>query len=90
MILGVGLCVLIIRILCSIKRSVQMSYESSKEVKKKLRYHIYQKLLNLGTSYNENVNKYEIVPIAVEGVNEIRNLFWFILYHNSSMLCLHQ
>ena len=74
MILGVGLCVLIIRILCS-KRSVQMSYESSKEVKKKLRYHIYQKLLNLGTSYNENMKTSEIVQIAVEGVNQLETYF---------------
>lgn len=74
MVIGVGLCVLIIRILCS-KRSVQMSYESSKEVKKKLRSHIYQKLLRLGTSYNENMKTSEIVQIAVEGVNQLETYF---------------
>ena len=43
----------VIRFLCAVGMS-KMSYLSSKAVKKTLREKIYEKLLKLGTSYQEN------------------------------------
>lgn len=55
--------------------SSRMSYLSSKEVKKTLRQMIYQKLLRLGSSYNEQINTSEVVQVAVEGVEQLETYF---------------
>lgn len=55
--------------------SSRMSYLSSKEVKKTLRQMIYQKLLRLGPSYNEQINTSEVVQVAVEGVEQLETYF---------------
>lgn len=55
--------------------SSRMSYLSSKEVKKTLREMIYQKLLRLGSSYNEQINTSEVVQVAVEGVEQLETYF---------------
>lgn len=52
-----------------------MSYLSSKAVKKTLRQKIYEKLLRLGTSYNERVKTSEVVQVAVEGVDQLETYF---------------
>ncbi len=63
-----------IRFLCAIGSS-QMSYLSSKAVKKTLREQIYEKLLKLGASYKEQVKTSEIVQVAVEGVEQLETYF---------------
>ena len=52
-----------------------MSYLSSKAVKKTLREKIYEKLLKLGTSYQEKVQTSEVVQVAVEGVDQLETYF---------------
>lgn len=65
---------ILIRFVCSIIAS-KMSYLSSKSVKKTLRLKIYEKLLQLGPSYNEQVKTSEIVQVAVEGVDQLDTYF---------------
>ncbi len=52
-----------------------MSYLSSKAVKQTLRSKIYQKLLQLGASYQEQVKTSEVVQVAVEGVDQLETYF---------------
>lgn len=63
-----------IRYIC-IRFSADMSYLSSKAVKKNLRNLIYKKLLRLGSSYNEEVKTSEVVQVAVEGVDQLETYF---------------
>ncbi len=68
------LAALAVRFICS-KGVSRMSYLSSKAVKKTLRQKIYEKLLRLGTSYNEQVKTSEVVQVAVEGVDQLETYF---------------
>lgn len=68
------LMAIIVRAIMSILAS-KMSYLSSKSVKKTLRHRIYQKLLNLGVSYQKQVKTSEIVQVAVEGVDQLETYF---------------
>ena len=70
----VVLLALAIRFFCSIG-AAKMVYFSSKAVKKTLREKIYQKLLRLGNSYNEQVKTSEVVQVAVEGVDQLETYF---------------
>ena len=70
----VVLLALFIRFLCTTGAS-RMSYLSSKAVKKTLREKIYEKLLRLGASYNEQVKTSEVVQVAVEGVDQLETYF---------------
>ena len=65
---------LAVRFFCSIG-AAKMGYFSSKAVKKSLREKIYQKLLRLGSSYNEQVKTSEVVQVAVEGVDQLETYF---------------
>ncbi len=65
---------LIIRFFCALG-TAKMSFFSSKSVKKILRTQIYQKLLELGTSYRQQVRTSEIVQVAVEGVDQLETYF---------------
>lgn len=65
---------LAVRFFCSIG-AAKMGYFSSKAVKKSLREKIYQKLLRLGSSYNEQVKTSEVVQMAVEGVDQLETYF---------------
>ena len=65
---------LAVRFFCSIG-AAKMGYFSSKAVKKSLRKKIYQKLLRLGSSYNEQVKTSEVVQVAVEGVDQLETYF---------------
>ena len=65
---------LLIRFLCT-TGAIRMSYLSSKAVKKTLRERIYEKLLRLGASYNEQVKTSEVVQVAVEGVDQLETYF---------------
>ena len=68
------LLALLIRLLCTTGAS-RMSYLSSKAVKKTMRERIYEKLLRLGASYNEQVKTSEVVQVAVEGVDQLETYF---------------
>lgn len=65
---------IVVRFICTILSS-RMSFLSSKAVKKTLRGKIYEKLLKLGASYNEQVRTSEIVQVAVEGVDQLETYF---------------
>lgn len=68
------LIALVVRFGCAIGAS-KMSYLSSKEVKKTLRRLIYEKLLRLGSSYQEQTGTSEVVQVAVEGVDQLETYF---------------
>lgn len=68
------LVALVVRFGCAIEAS-KMSYLSSKEVKKTLRRLIYEKLLHLGNSYQEQTGTSEVVQVAVEGVDQLEMYF---------------
>lgn len=68
------LTALLVRFGCVVGAS-KMSYLSSKEVKKTLRKLIYEKLLRLGTSYQEQTTTSEVVQVAVEGVDQLETYF---------------
>ena len=63
-----------VRFACTTGAS-RMGFLSSRTVKKALREAIYQKLLRLGASYNEQVKTSEVVQIAVEGVDQLETYF---------------
>lgn len=54
------------------------SFKSSAQVKKTLRSMIYEKLLKLGTDYQEHTQSAKIVQLAVEGVEQLE--VWFGQY----------
>ncbi len=64
----------VVRFACTTGSS-RMGYLSSKAVKGVLREKIYQKLLRLGASYNEQVQTSEVVQVAVEGVDQLETYF---------------
>lgn len=70
----VMLAAMLVRFGCAAGAS-KMSYLSSKEVKKTLRRLIYEKLLRLGVSYQEQTTTSEVVQIAVEGVDQLETYF---------------
>lgn len=72
--LAVAVLAILIRYVCTAGAS-RMSYLSSRAVKKTLREKIYQKLLSLGVSYNEQVSTAEVVQVAVEGVDQLETYF---------------
>lgn len=70
----VMLAAMLVRFGCATEAS-KMSYLSSKEVKKTLRRLIYEKLLRLGVSYQEQTTTSEVVQVAVEGVDQLETYF---------------
>lgn len=72
--IAVAVISVLIRFICSTMAS-KMGYLSSKSVKKTLREMIYQKLLRLGCSYNEQIKTSEVVQISVEGVDQLETYF---------------
>ncbi len=68
------LIAIIVRMACAVG-SARMGYLSSKAVKRTLRERIYQKMVRLGTSYNDHVNTSEVVQVAVEGVDQLETYF---------------
>ena len=63
-----------VRFACTTGAS-RMGFLSSRTLKKALREAIYQKLLRLGASYNEQVKTSEVVQVAVEGVDQLETYF---------------
>ncbi len=70
----VFLCVIIIRFVCE-KMVVRCTYLSSVDVKRILREKIYEKMLKLGASYNEQVPSSEVVQVSTEGVEQLETYF---------------
>lgn len=66
------------RVICNVASS-KMSYLSSKKVKQVLRHKIMEKMLTLGSSYNEKVKTSEVVQVSVEGVEQIETYFGLYL-----------
>lgn len=66
------------RVICNVASS-KMSYLSSKKVKQVLRHKIMEKMLTLGSSYNEKVRTSEVVQVSVEGVEQIETYFGLYL-----------
>ena len=66
--------VVTVRFACTTGAS-RMGFLSSRTVKKALREAVYQKLLRLGASYNEQVKTSEVVQVAVEGVDQLETYF---------------
>lgn len=66
------------RVICNIAYS-KMSYLSSKKVKQVLRHKLMEKMLALGSSYNEKVRTSEVVQVSVEGVEQIETYFGLYL-----------
>lgn len=65
---------LIIRYL-SDKMAAKASYGASADVKRQLRQAIYDKILCLGTSYQEKITTSEIVQLSTEGVEQLETYF---------------
>lgn len=66
------------RVICNVASS-KMSYLSSKKVKQVLRHKIMEKMLTLGSSYNEKVRTSEVIQVSVEGVEQIETYFGLYL-----------
>ena len=66
------------RVICNVASS-KMSYLSSKKVKQVLRHKIMEKMLTLGSNYNEKVRTSEVVQVSVEGVEQIETYFGLYL-----------
>ena len=65
---------LVIRFFCD-KMASQASYQASVDVKRILREKIYEKLLRIGTSYQEVIPTSEIVQMSGEGVEQLEIYF---------------
>lgn len=63
-----------VRSLC-VKLSARTSFNASKQVKKRLRVLLQNKLLRLGPSYTSKVSSAEVVQVCVEGVDQLETYF---------------
>lgn len=68
------LAAIIIRLICTYMSGKQ-SYESSQRVKSILRQLIFDKLLRMGSRYQDNMTTAELVQIGVEGVEQLEVYF---------------
>ena len=55
--------------------NTKLSFEASKEVKKKLRTMVYEKLMRMGNQYKKYFQTSEIVQISTEGVEQLEIYF---------------
>ncbi len=63
-----------VRFICE-KLGAKSSYLASADVKRILREKIYEKMLRLGASYNEQVASSEVVQVSTEGVEQLETYF---------------
>ena len=70
----IDLLVVIIRSFCY-KKSSNASFYAAADVKKTLRENIYNKLLSLGSSYEDKIPTAEIVQVSGEGVEQLEIYF---------------
>ncbi len=66
--------VVAVRFICE-KLGAKSSYLASADVKRILREKIYEKMLRLGASYNEQVASSEVVQVSTEGVEQLETYF---------------
>lgn len=53
----------------------KMGFLSAKKIKQKFRIIIYDKLLKIGCSYNEQVKTSEVIQVAVDGIEQLETYF---------------
>lgn len=70
----VAMVALVVRHGCTLGIA-RMQFLSAATVKRRLRRRIYEKLLRLGPSYQEQVRSSEVVQITVEGVDQLETYF---------------
>ena len=63
-----------VRSVC-VKLSARTSFNASRQVKKRLRVLLLNKLLQLGPSYTSKVSSAEVVQVCVEGVDQLETYF---------------
>lgn len=66
--------IVMIRIVCD-RMGARSSYQACVGVKRILREKLYEKMLQLGTSYREQVSSAEVVQVATEGVEQLETYF---------------
>lgn len=66
--------VVVIRFICE-RMGARSSYLACVDVKRILREKIYEKMLRLGASYNEQVSSSEVVQVVAEGVEQLETYF---------------
>ena len=66
--------VVIVRFICE-RMGARSSYLACVDVKRILREKIYEKMLKLGASYNEQVSSSEVVQVSTEGVEQLKTYF---------------
>ena len=66
--------VVIVRFVCE-WMGARSSYLACVDVKRILREKIYEKMLKLGASYNEQVSSSEVVQVSTEGVEQLETYF---------------
>lgn len=66
--------IVMIRIVCD-RMGARSSYLACVDVKRILREKLYEKMLQLGTSYREQVSSAEVVQVATEGVEQLETYF---------------
>lgn len=58
-----------------LKKAIYYSFMGASLVKKELRQRIFNKVLSLGSHYQENVKTSELVQLSVEGINQLETYF---------------
>lgn len=58
-----------------LKKSTYYSFMGASLVKKELRQRVFNKVLSLGSHYQENVKTSELVQLSVEGINQLETYF---------------
>ncbi len=66
--------VVAVRFICE-RMGARSSYLACVDVKRILREKIYEKMLKLGASYNEQVSSSEVVQVSTEGVEQLETYF---------------
>ena len=67
-------CMAGVRFLCD-RMAANASYQAGADVKQTLRSRIYEKLLQLGSSYREQISTSEVVQLCTEGVEQLEIYF---------------
>ena len=73
-VLAIDIVMIAIRFICH-KKNSEASFNASAGVKKTLREKIYNKLLTLGSSYEEHVATAEVIQVSGEGVEQLEIYF---------------
>ena len=73
-VLAIDIVMILIRFICH-KKNSEASFNASAGVKKTLREKIYNKLLTLGSSYEEYAPTSEVVQVSAEGVDQLEIYF---------------